>query len=96
MHAHITIESSDCDGNYTRTNVLLPEPEEDEWDFRATTIGNVTAYSTHGTLTFNEFGFDFDEPHEEGYHHTEVRWCDDEDADEKSTFRDHRAESMGY
>lgn len=96
-HAHISTESADCDGQYSRTNVLVPDATQDEWGFRAETIGNALAYVTEGAdVTFSVDGFSVSYSTDEGYVFSEFTWCTDDDTDTRSTFRDHRAESMGY
>lgn len=98
LHAHVSIESRDCDGRYSRTYVVLSTMAgEDEGDFRASVIGNALAYEDDGTtVTFSEDGFTIHETTEEGYNTQEFTWCEDDDATAPSTFRDHSAEAMGY
>lgn len=97
MHAHVSIESQDCDGRYSRSYILAPNPDQDEWGYRAEMIGNALAYADSGTtVQFTEWGFTVNAATDEGYAHTEVTWCTDADTDQRGTFRDHTAESMGY
>jgi hypothetical protein len=96
IHAHLTIESADCDGRYSRTATVRPVGDESEWDFHAITIGNVMAFSDNGTAEITPDGFTFMTSTDEGFIHTDVTWCEDDDVNTPSTFRDHSAESVGY
>lgn len=98
LHAHVSIESAGCDGSYSRTYVIGPNVfPGDEWDYRAGLIGNALAFSdAHTTVAFTDSGFTVDTPTDEGYVHTEYEWCEEGDTDTPNTFRDYRAESMGY
>jgi hypothetical protein len=49
------------------------------------------------TVHIDEEGFRVEERHEEGVRNVTVEWCKREGCEnEDSTYRDHRAESMGY
>lgn len=95
-HAHVTTESADCDGRYSRGYVL--EREGNSEHFKSWAIGNMTSGYDNGTLTIDPYGFTFDAPTEEGYISIGVSWCNDADGlcDRKSSFRDHSAEAAGY
>ena len=96
MHAHVSIESADCDGRYSQS-YILGNTSRDEWDFKADTIGNALAFADEtATVTFTEFGFTFTHPTDEGYAYSEFTWCNDDDENERGTFRDHSAEAAGY
>lgn len=98
LHVHVSIESADCDGRYSRSYVITPGTDDkDEWDFRASIIGNALSYaSAETTAQFTDDGFTVDAPTDEGYSHSEFTWCDDDDANRVNTFRDHSAEAAGY
>jgi hypothetical protein len=97
LHAHIATEAEDCDGRISRTNILLPDEGQDDWGFRAETIGNVLNNADENTTAkFTEAGFMASAPTDEGWTFTEITWCEDDCSDVKSTYRDYRAESMGY
>lgn len=101
LHAHIATESSDCDGRYSRTyiEVMRDDEAESEWadlDFQARVLGSHVGFHESGELTFNSNGFNVHTRTDEGYRDVTVDWCTDDDTDERGTFRDHRAESMGY
>jgi hypothetical protein len=110
-HAHVSSESADCDGRYSRSHVVhmnadeIRESWQDENDFseinfRERVLGSVVSLTTftegqEGSVTITEHGFTYSRPTDEGYESVEVTWCED-DCDDASTYRDHRAESMGY
>lgn len=110
IHAHVSIESSDCDGRYSRSYVIpaaayvtIPTNGDEsdefraEWDFKAGVIGNALALADEGTgVEFTENGFSVYSRTEEGFTSSDFVWCHDDDENERGTYRDHTAESMGY
>lgn len=97
LHAHVSVESADCDGRYSSAYTLTADEGQDDYDFKVATTGNALGHLEDGsTASFNEFGFDFYRPTEEGFVSSEIRWCDDGDADRPNTQRDHSAEAAGY
>lgn len=97
MHAHITVESADCDGRYSLAYVYRGPIERGTSDFVSRVMYHVLGHFQAGTAKFTEDGFTFRKNTDEGYVHTEVTWCwnDDLDASE-TTYRDHSAEAAGY
>ncbi len=116
-HIHVDGTSSDCDGNYSRTNVLripsiiagalVPEylrshlwtaPDfSDLWNF---VIRHEPPLYGHGdpcTVELTEDCVRWSRRTDEGGESGEAHVCHDPDcAHEARTYRDHRAESMGY
>ena len=97
IHAHVSIESADCDGRYSRSYVRMPDDWQSDSEFRAETFASVLMYANEFTkVEFTSDGFHHDEFTDEGFIHSEFTWCNDDDTDVKNTFRDHSAEAMGY
>jgi hypothetical protein len=110
IHAHIETYSSDCDGSYTGTYLLTMTDAERASDFADIEFHNrvlasvVNTYSldSEGRLTVSRLAdgdvrLSWSEPTEEGRRDVEATICTDPcDLGEESTFRDHRAEEMGY
>lgn len=96
LHVHISIESADCDGRYSRS-YTVPMVDSDEWQFRSEMIGNALTYADDNTTAqFTEHGFNVNAPTDEGYHHSEFTWCTDDPCEIRATYRDHSAEAAGY
>lgn len=100
-HAHVVQNSRDCDGDYEhrhvdRPNALERTEEFGDLAFKERVMGSVVSLHAEGALTVTPEGMHWNQPTDEGYVHTEVWWCDEDDCDDKSTQRDFRAESMGY
>jgi hypothetical protein len=110
LHAHVSSESSDCDGRYSRTYVIDQTDEElngspfDGYDgeeaFRLRVLQYIgsTTPEYGGRLSIAPGGDEYTwaEQTDEGYRHVEATFCREDDADEKSTQRDHSAEASGY
>lgn len=108
LHAHVSTESADCDGSYSRSHVATLNDDEramseqtvnDFHDivFKARVVGDTVSTHTHGTLTVTPDGVEWSEQTEEGYRSVSVSWCEHGSCDTYlRTQRDHRAESMGY
>ena len=95
IHAHIRSDSADCDGRYSSSHVRLPSDGQTDSDFMA------ELRALHGVRDAEvenlHYGFAVYDITEEGYSNFDVQFCHDyECANEKSTYRDYRAESMGY
>jgi len=99
LHAHVSIQSRDCDGLYDRSFVLHSEVDgivEPADEFKSAIAGLYLPSDSKGWQENHDWGFEWSEPTDEGFSAGELRWCTDDDADEPNTFRDHTAESMGY
>lgn len=111
IHAHIETYATDCDGPISRTYMLTMNDEERADDFGDITFVNrmvahvVSAYSTFhgGNLTItndDEYSvgkrLEWNEVTEEGHRNVVANICTDDCDDERPTYRDHRAEAMGY
>lgn len=101
LHAHISSESTDCDGRYSRTWVEQMNEDEaksdfSDLDFKSRVLSNAVSFHELGTVEMQNGGFHANMQTEEGYRYTNVVWCEDICDDTKSTFRDHSAEAMGY
>lgn len=103
LHAHVSTDSADCDGRYSRTYVETPTEAERADDFSdlvfkervlAAYVSVVPGIVVKVEVTMD--GFTAAETTDEGYRHVEVEWCEYEECDDAPTYRDHRAESMGY
>lgn len=102
FHVHIYREASDCDGVIQRS--YIQEVEGDLYAAYAAEVGwavagnkgRVSVSTETFDLSEDEFGYRtfVDYPTEEGYVSITVETCDCPDFD--STYRDLRAESMGY
>ena len=98
-HAHMTFDGSDCDGRTTDKRVWFASeaavPEGMTFaGFVRDTYAEIDDPEVQ-TLTEKPYGFEFFEYTEEGYRCVEVEFCSDDCEDERS-YRDYRAESMGY
>lgn len=102
LHAHVSTESADCDGRYSRSSVELVNSDEEasdftDLDFQARILSNAVIFHGQTDVKVRPDGFVAVSPTEEGYVHTEVQWCQEERCQElRSTFRDHSAEAAGY
>lgn len=109
LHAHFETESSDCDGRITRDYVVVPNDEEWASEFGDIHFHDrvvamvVNTYSLDGEgrlevhrLDDGDVRMSWIESTEEGYRHTEVTICKDDCDEAAESYRDHRAESMGY
>ena len=110
LHAHVESSSADCDGTYSRDwTVFFNEDEKKESadadgvnDFsdihfmERVMMSVASPYAARQmTVKVDDDGIEVSEATEEGYRNAEVRWCH-EDCEDSHSFRDHRAESMGY
>jgi hypothetical protein len=103
VHAHVSTESRDCDGDYRRGHIdRLSSPERCEsygdLTFKQRVISSVVSvYAEEATLTVTPESVEWNERTEEGYTRTHIEWCEDEHVGEDETYsRDLRAEAMGY
>lgn len=101
-HAHVYTTSQDCDGKYERSHVDRPsaiERTEEFGDlhFKERVMGSVVSlHAENGNLNVFPDRMFWTQNTDEGYEHAEVHWCEEDDRDDKSTFRDHTAERAGY
>jgi len=100
-HAHVSSNSRDCDGDYSRGHVdemTLQERCDQFGDlrFKERVLASTVTLHGEGTLEVTEHGLSWHEQTEEGYRAAEVTWCEDDCPDERSWQRDHRAEAAGY
>ncbi len=95
IHAHVEIDSADCDGRYEYGHVSVADPGESVESFRAY-MG--TLYDEEGSTVIVDTPdlFEFHHDTEEGYHHLRIEFCTDGCEDRPGTFRDHTAEAAGY
>lgn len=102
LHAHLTTESSDCDGRYSRESIREIETSElrDEFGditFKQRILGTLLSIYQKGTLDVTPDGAEWNQPTDEGHINVLVEWCDDpECSPPKYGFRDHSAEAAGY
>lgn len=109
LHAHIETAASDCDGLITRDYVMTMTDEERASEFGdlefhdrvVTSVVNTYSLDGEATLKVSRLNdgsvrISWTEPTEEGYRNSEATFCTDDCDDEESSYRDHRAESMGY
>lgn len=105
IHAHFETTATDCDGQIDRAYVVSAYDHEDEIDFHDRIVSLVVdtyALLFQATLRIGKLDTDqvqliWDEPTDEGFRHTEVVICNRDDCNEnETTYRDHRAEEMGY
>ena len=101
-HAHVETNSRDCDGDYRKGYVDVPSTLERTSpyggiEFKERVMANIVSlHAEGGVLTVTPDGLHWDQPTEEGYVHTTVTWCEQDDCDQKSYQRDFRAEAAGY
>ena len=97
IHAHVSVNSRDCDGMYDRSHVSMPDEGQDRVSFKFEIWDLYSSpENPDAQRVVTEHGFECWEQTDEGYSNVTVRWCEDDDADVPNTFRDHTAESMGY
>lgn len=110
LHAHIQTYSTDCDGPLSSEHVMVMTDEEKVSDFGDIEFHNRVVSSIVNTYSIFQGGdlnvanegdngirLTWFEATEEGGRNTEALICDDEDCDPNhSSYRDHRAEEMGY
>lgn len=103
LHAHFSSRSSDCDGVYDRSHVVVIDDDEEEYDFEGRLLRQVVSLSGLGgdlkVVRFDEddtFRLTWHEPTEEGYRNVEALTCRDECDEAAASFRDHTAERAGY
>lgn len=111
IHAHVSRETSDCDGAISNEYIMSPNEAEVEASEKANGINDfseidfrervlcaiISVYSCEsGRLTVDASGFEWVEQTEEGYRAARVLWCDDDCQRDERTYRDHRAEAAGY
>lgn len=112
LHAHVSSDTSDCDGRISRSYVITFNDDERrensrlinnfaDLHFKERVLGGVVSFHPSGfdgdaEVHITRDGFTYSEPTDEGYHHVEVEWCEDDCSEVRETYRDHRAESMGY
>lgn len=101
-HCHVSGSSSDCDGVVDRDYIVKISSIQgitSEYDFKNYMVGsNVSVWNPGCTLTVRtENSVEIWNPNDEGGTSTSLLFCEDADCnpDERS-YRDHRAESMGY
>ena len=100
LHAHVEIESRDCDGMYSQGYVFeMTTLERDETfpdiAFKDRVVTSIISLHSHGTLNVRPSGVFWYESTEEGYRRADVTWCDDT-CSGSSWQRDHSAEAAGY
>lgn len=103
VHAHVSTESRDCDGDYSRGHIdrlsALERCESyGDLTFKQRVISSVVSvYAEQGTLEVKPDSVHWFEQTDEGYIRTHIEWCEDEHVGEDETYqRDHRAEAAGY
>lgn len=90
FHAHIDIQSQDCDGRISRSYVASYANAEEALDLHRPTSESYTIVRSGDWICIREVT-------EEGHRSTELTFCEEHGCDEiKSTYRDHRAEEAGY
>ena len=102
VHVHIYREASDCDGVIRRS--YIQDVEGDLYAAYAAEVGwavagskgKVAVFTDTFVLSDEHYGYRtfVDRQTEEGYVSMQIETCDCQDFD--STYRDLRAESMGY
>lgn len=100
LHAHVDTGSRDCDGTYSGGHVEQMTLEErcdsmGDLHFKDRVLAGVVSLHGTGRLKVTPEGLEWFEQTDEGYRAADVRWCED-DCEEASWQRDHRAEEMGY
>ena len=100
-HAHVSTNSRDCDGDYSRGHIdeMTLEERCDRYGdlrFKDRVLTSVVNPHGHGTLEVTPEHLSWYEQTEEGYRAAEVAWCEDECPAMRSWQRDHRAEAAGY
>lgn len=101
LHAHITRQSRDCDGEYRSGHVAMLTFEEEadtfgDLRFKERVLASVVTLHGYGTLTVTPSGVGWHEQTEEGYSAAEVLWCGDTCATASPWQRDLSAERAGY
>lgn len=112
LHAHVTATSTDCDGPLDTDYVICLNDEEitehekaagvnDFHDlyFKARVLGHLATFcpEQQQKIVIDAEGIETQETTEEGYRHSQARWCEDPDCDtDERSRRDHFAEAMGY
>lgn len=109
LHAHVESESADCDGRYSRTYVMERHTfTQSEDEFIGHVMDMIVSTDAHdGTLKITQNAltiegrrfypvFEWSQSTEEGFTHSKVTFCLDDDADAPATQRDHSAEAAGY
>lgn len=100
-HAHIEIESRDCDGMYSVGRVDKMTAKErtettfSDLAFKDRVITSIISVHGYGSLNVTPEGVFWNESTEEGYRRVDVTWCNDTCAT-LSWQRDHSAEAAGY
>jgi len=97
-HIHKSTESQDCDGRYSSERVLNYAVDKDiEWyvalGFEVSENSNVTKCDLDDEGLWSA---EIHTPTEEGYRWCYLRECEDECDPNENSFRDFRAEEMGY
>lgn len=100
LHAHVETDAQDCDGRYTQGYILEKttlERADDlgDYSFKTRVLAGVVSIHGYGILHVNPEGIKWRERTDEGYHHADVRWCEDE-CEDCTWQRDHTAEREGY
>lgn len=104
IHAHIEVESRDCDGKYEHMWVVVSEDGQDDLAFIQYITGlyaNPYAIDSeqrvHSALLGDgDIRMVVTEPTEEGYRSTDITFCHDECDTTERGHRDHMAEAAGY
>lgn len=109
VHAHVASHATDCDGAISTSWDVSMTDEERAGEFPDITFHDrivasvVNTYSIlgEGTLTVTRLGdgdvrIAWHEPTDEGVRRVEATLCTDPCEASDPTYRDHRAEAMGY
>lgn len=101
LHAHVSNESRDCDGRYSRSHIVKADDGQTHIDFLKDMMGLYLDFQLCGddepvTVKFTDDGFTYITYNEEGYSEMDITLCTANDADQHNTFRDHSAEAAGY
>lgn len=102
LHAHIFLATADCDGPMERshTKVSADTLGMSDEEYKVDTFSAYVPMDSEFVVTITPhedgMGFDVDEPTDEGYRYVSVSYCTHDDIDRPNTYRDIRAESMGY
>lgn len=91
VHAHVSTNSSDCDGTYSHDYIINPTDEHMAESINANGINDfsdihfreyvltsiVSVYAcVYGRMDVSESGFDWSEQTDEGYRAASVVWCE--------------------
>lgn len=100
LHAHVQVNSSDCDGFTTRDYVETPDAVTDQHadDFKGRVLASVVSWVPDGgaSVQITSLGFSYSEPTDEGGRGVVAVWCSDDCDLDESSQRDLTAERAGY